>query len=368
MIMEEKQLFGLLRAGLDLSSPVGEELFRSPVDWPAIYRLASEQGVLAVAWDGLQRLTAAGAISADSLPDRKFNLRWAYNVERIEQHYARQEQTVGALAGFYAEHGIDMMLLKGYGLSLCYPVPRHRPCGDIDIWLYGDQRKGDDLLRKEKGVKIDEDVHHHTVFYFNGIMVENHFDFLNIHAHLSNRRIERLLRELAIRPGDRAEVDGQPFMLPNADFNALFLLRHAASHFAAAKIGLRHVLDWGLFVRLQHDRIDWERFESVARRENMDRFLHCLNALCIDRLGIDAECFPPFERDEPLETRVLNEILHPEFSKPAPRGNIVKVLCWKFLRWWANRWKHRIVFTEGLLSTFFVQLRSHLLKPKSLVH
>lgn len=61
-----------------------------------------------------------------------------------------------------------MMVLKGYGLSKNYPVPNHRPCGDMDIYLFGDQEKADKLIAEELGIKIDNSHHHHTVFQFQG--------------------------------------------------------------------------------------------------------------------------------------------------------------------------------------------------------
>lgn len=66
---------------------------------------------------------------------------------------------------------------------------------------------------------------------------------------------------------------------------------------------------------------------------------------------------------------MLHDILHPEFgAPPQKKSSLIKGLGWKFRRWWANRWKHQIVYREGLLLTFFVQLYSHLLNPKSLRH
>lgn len=358
-------LFQLVRAGLYLPERT-DLIIPDRIDWPSIYAAASEQGVLTIAWDGLQRLIADGVLPLEVQPPRTLRMQWAYNVERMEQTYARQQKAIGRLSGFYGKHGIRMMILKGYGLSLNYPVPEHRPCGDIDIWLYGRQRQADELLRSTYGTKIDEDKHHHTVFHIDGVMVENHYDFLNIHSHLSNRGIERQLQALATQPGETADVNGNTIYLPPADFNALFLLRHAAAHFAAAEIGLRHVVDWALFVHKYHDKIDWAQLETVAAEQNMHRFLHSLNAMSIDVLGIRSECFPAFERDEALEQRVLNDILHPEFDEQAPQGNIVNGQSWRFRRWWANRWKHRMVYKENLILTFFVQIHSHLLKPKSL--
>ena len=330
--------------------------------WKRLYKMAAEQGVLALVYDAL------AALPTEAQPPRGLRLQWAVNVSQIEERYAKQERAIANLAAFYAEHGVEMMVLKGYGLSLNYPQPNHRPCGDVDIWLYGYQQEADRWLHEACGVAIDEDKHHHTVFTFEGVMVENHYDFLNVHSHRSNRTIERWLQELAAAEGERVKVDGAMICLPSADFNALFLLRHMAAHFAAAEIGLRHVIDWVLFVQRYHGQIDWNSLEQRARKMNMHRFLHAVCALAVDWLGADAKLFPEMERDTVLEQRVLQEILRPEFAERAPKNNLLKLLGYKCRRWWANRWKHRMVYKEGLFTTFWVQVWSHLLKPKSLTH
>ncbi len=361
--------FVLLRAGLYPGRPIEEPSTGvSEAVWREIYALCVRQGVVAIVYDGMMRLLDEGVLKSEAAPSRALRLQWALNVERIEQRCAVQRGVIARLAAFYGSRGMRMLLLKGYGLSLLYPRPEHRPCGDIDIWLYGRQAEADELMRREWGTEIDEDVHHHTTFVLDGVMVENHYDFINIHSHLSNRPIERRLQELARQSGECVDVEGRPVELPSADFNALFLLRHAAMHFAAQEIGMRHVIDWTLFVAREHAAIDWEALYDMARRMNMHRFFDSLNALAIDCLGLDAACLPAFERNPELERRVLGDILHPEFSEKAPQGNVLRTIVFRMRRWWANRWKHRMVYNEGLLFTFLVQVRSHLLKPRSLVH
>lgn len=356
-------LLTLLRAALWRGTlPAAPFAACSGEEWQRLYRLACRQGVDAVVWDAVSQLPG------EVQPPRTLRVQWAVQTGRIEQRYARQERAIAAMAALFRSHGIRLMLLKGYGLSLCYPVPAHRPCGDVDIWLHGEQQRADDVLRRERRIEVDGSHHHHTVFTFDGVMVENHYDFLNVHAHRSNRRIEKQLRRLAEAGEERIRVLGEPVELPSADCHALFLLRHAAAHFAAAELSLRHAADWALFVHRCHAAIDWEALERTAREMNMHRFLHCLQAIATDALGTPAAELPPFERDEALEQRVLNEILQPEFAEPWPRRGALRILRFKFRRWWANRWKHRIVYREGLLSTFVVQLWSHLLKPKSLIH
>ena len=390
-------LIRLLYASLHTSERGWVDSQQLSVCWPELYRLAVEQGVLAVAWEGLNRLLEEQASLSQGeprraeegnspenegntqkskgdlcgeialLPDRKLRLKWGINVAQIEARYAKQRAVIGKLASFYAHHGIRMMLLKGYGLSLLYPTPEHRPCGDIDIWLFGEQERADKLLREEKGIRIAEGVHHHTTFSVEGVPIENHYDFLNIHSHRSNREIEQELKRLAQEEApEQIEIDRATLYLPSANFNALFLLRHAAAHFAAAEIALRHLLDWALFLKHYGEKVDWGWLERICHQQNMDRLLHALTALSIDHFGLSEAGLPAIPRDAALEERILHEILSPAFSEKMPQRGILRRLWFRYRRWWANRWKHHLVYREGLFTTFLQQIVSHLRKPKSL--
>lgn len=356
----EKTL-GLLRAAL-LGRMDDPESFAGcdAALWRGVYDLASGQGVLALVWDAVRMLP-------ESLrPPRELCLQWAVNVERIEKRCRRQEAAVARLAAFYRDHGMPMMVLKGYGLSRLYPVPEHRPCGDIDIWLFGRQPEADRLVAGELGIPVDTHKEHHTTFRFGDIPVENHYDFVNTQTHASNAGIERLLKGYAEKPGVAISVNGVPVYLPSVAFNALFLVRHAGVHFAAARIGLRHIADWYVFVARCHAEIDWPALYAAARQARMTEFLNCLNALCIDFLGLDAGLFPRFAHDAELEYRVLNEILTPEFSQNPPSG-LPGIVWFKTRRWWANRWKHRMVFDESLTGAFLRSAWAHLKRPESIV-
>ena len=346
--------------------------------WRKIYTFSAEQGILAIVWDVLQQTAKRDSSTLANMP-RELKIRWALNVEQIEQKYARQKAVIEKLSVFLAQHDIKMMVVKGYGLSLCFPRADHRPCGDIDIWFFTEhtedgrtvrksaQQKADELLREHFKIRINEDEHHHTVFYVDGVMIENHYDFINIHAHRSNRIIEQKLKSLAQAKLESVQVGDGVVYFPSPDFHSLFLLRHSAAHFAAEKIGIRHLLDWRYYVEVYNDRIDWTWLEEFAREMNMHRFLYAMNAICVDYLGLPQSKAPSFDRDKQLEDRVLGEILSPEFSDEKPQ-NAGYISSWIFMfnRWWTNRWKHKIVYRESLLATFVVQVWSHLLKPKSL--
>ncbi len=258
------------------------------------------------------------------------------------------------------------MVLKGYGLSLHYPVPEHRPCGDIDIWLYGRQPEADALVREELGIDVRADVHHHTVFTFRGVTVENHFDFLNLWAHRSNRELERLLRRYAAQEGEEATAGAGRVALPSPDLNALFLMRHMAVHFAAVEIGLRHLSDWAVFLAADGRRVNWQELRAVYREHNMLRFADAVTGLCVRYLGVDPDVCP-YEEDPELQRVVLREILSPAFAERHPAGGVLKPMLFKVRRWWANRWKHRLVYKDTLAGSFVWLCWAHVIRPKTMV-
>ena len=130
----EKTYFFLLRIGLQMQRSAEMPVVVSDKQWQKIYDLSFQQGTGALIWDALRLLHAEENLSLS------LRVQWAYHVEQIERCYRKQEKVLTEIADFYISHSIPLMLLKGYGLSLYYPRPEHRPCGDIDIWLFGRQQ------------------------------------------------------------------------------------------------------------------------------------------------------------------------------------------------------------------------------------
>ena len=177
----------LVKLGIGTSNEASIPL---QTNWESLMTLASKQGLSAVVLDGIERL------AGNQCPPKVLILQWIGEVlQSYENRFELYRRAIAELAGFYNEHSLKMMLLKGYACSICWPKPEHRPCGDIDIWLYGHQKEADALLTKWKGITIDVSKHHHTVFHWREFMVENHYDFLDIYHHKSNAEMEKLLKK-----------------------------------------------------------------------------------------------------------------------------------------------------------------------------
>ena len=296
----------------------------------------------------------------------QIKLEWIGEVlQNYESRYKQYQDAIGSLAAFYNQYGFKMMVLKGYGLSMNYPKPNHRPCGDVDIWLFGRQKEADVLLEKEYGVEIDNEHHHHTVFEWKGFSVENHYDFMNVYHHKSNVEMEKILKELGQDDTQHVEIDGKRVYLPSANLHALFMLRHAMSNFASTGFNLRQLLDWGFFAEKHGAEIDWNWLDKQLEHFGMKKLYDIFNAICVGDLGFNVNIFPQVQFDPMMKDRVLNDILSPEFTE-IEKGGFLRRAVFKYRRWMANAWKHELCFSESMWSAFWSGVKSHLLKPSSI--
>lgn len=337
--------------------------FSSDIDWPFIHDLSVKQGLLGITIDGIEKLPE------DKRPSKELLLEWlGETIQGYELRYEMYQRTIAEMANFYNSHGIKMMILKGYACSLDWPKPAHRPCGDIDIWQFGEQKVADELLHKEKGIKVDKSHHHHTVFNWREFMVENHYDFVNVHDSRSSAELEKVFKELGkddthfVEVKDTTLGSNNKVYLPSPNLHALFLLRHAVSHFASSNINLRQVIDWGFFVKKHTKEVNWGWLLALLNQFRMMDFFNCLNAICVDDLGFETSIFPEVRYFPDMKDKVLEDILNPAFKVEEPKFFLSRLL-YKYKRWQGNAWKQKLCYKENRWTLFWNGLFAHILKP-----
>lgn len=328
-------------------------------EWIELLTLAQQHNVLPLLCDGI-------AMQRKHIPPKAFSKLVGLTVLG-EDKYAQRVEIIKKMTKLLSTHNIPLMIIKGYGVSLYYPQPNHRVFSDIDTYNFGQIKEVDKVMAEAWGVAIDDDVHHHTTCVYKGVLIENHYDFIESHSHNSNARFEKLLKMEAERECRTHKIGEQEILLPSPMFNALFLMRHMASHYAAERVSVRHLCDWKQFVEAEGKNVDWERVNEVYAEYNMKRFADAITALCIDHLGMKRDVVPGVVRDAKLENRILNDILYAEFSEEKPEG-FLRIVWWKTRRFFANRWKHKLVYNESWLWTFFQSSWAHLIKPKTITH
>lgn len=321
------------------------------VDWKEVYELSCSQGVSAIAYDGLQKLyDKCGRLSLDSPEYMNIKYEWFARIVSVETNYARQLEIVSKLEEVFEKEKMPFMIMKGISVSKYYPIPEHRECGDVDIYL-GQNYMRSNLLLKENGIGYDEYYYRHSASHINGIMVENHCVLCDTRGPKSTKLLERQLENLAGKC--LAGESGQVY--PTPDFNALFLPWHVSAHFAFEKVTLRQLLDWALFIWKDGLRIDENLFLEAQDRYKFgySAFSNVLTALSVDKLHIPAESLPSFLlsgaefADKQLCAKVFDYML---IGHPKERDERV----WKsrlnnIRRIFSESWKYRELYNMSAL-------------------
>lgn len=348
----------LIRLGIGTTTSTAS--LPDKIDWSKVEDLAAQQGLSAVMVDGVEKLSGL------QRPSQKMLLQWiGESLQSYEYRFGLYKKAIAELAAFYNSHGYKMMVLKGYACALDWPKPEHRPCGDIDIWLFGKQKEADKVLSREKKIDIDKGHHHHTVFNWSDFSVENHFDFINVYDLKSNAEIEKVFKELGQDDTHWTEIKGERIYLPNPNLHVLFMLRHMMNHFVAAEINLRQLMDYAFFVKKHGDEIDWKWMMEELERFDMDRLFDIFNAICVEELGFGAHIFPSVQFNPFLKDRVINDILYPKFSGEIPKNFICRII-YKIRRWKYNSWKRKLCFNEDASDAFWSGVWSHITKPSTI--
>ena len=354
-----QMLLALLRASLhekDIETAFFDKA--SNEDWKLCYKLAAEQGVMALAWDGVIKLPKA------LQPSLAVKISWASGVEAYEEKYLRYCSAVDEVTRFYAEHGIATMQMKGVGFSTLYPVPCHREGGDIDIYTYSvdKNRMSDkeanslaDKLMQEQGAEVETDhTPKHSNFFYKGIPFENHKTFLNVESYKVAVQVERILYE-NMQP-ERVKLAEGEVMIPSPFFNTLFIAFHAMQHYGSG-LALHHLCDWVMILR----RYGLHLPEEIKDKKLLAGFA-ALTRLCNQYLGTSQ----PVEGGERIAAEMMREILSPSYSAELPTRNKVGILVYKTHRLLHG---HRLiskVLGASLAERVWKSIVSHIRKPQTI--
>ena len=204
-------LLSLIRLSLGASADEMDLSVLTESDWKEIIDLSFEQGVAAIAVDGLQKgLEVRGeGLESDGLdlldyPELEpLKYEWFEATFQAEGDYGKTVEAAEELAKKF-----PIVVLKGLAVARKYPVPAHRASVDLDVYINDDDN--DDRLLQN--VKVIRDDYKHTGFMYKGVMVEYHKSLIGWKSLRNGRFIEKTLRESLGTP------DG---IYPNDYFNAL---------------------------------------------------------------------------------------------------------------------------------------------------
>lgn len=348
----QTSFFPLLRVAVGTQS----EWYTSPKaeDWEKIRKICAQQGVSAVVFEFVRKLQKPNA------PDVKTVMKWLATATYVEKAMQRMMLTAKEFAAEMNQRGLPVVVLKGVAFAQYYPNPLHRECGDLDCYMMERKEEGD-AVAIEVGAKMEEAGYKHSHLYYKGLTIENHHYFTDFDNTKCGKNTERLLRELI--KGSCEPIGDTGLLCPPAEFNALFLLKHAQGHFIDEGIRMRHVLDWGLFLRSQQDVVDWERMMPIIEETKIKQFAGVLTAIVMEFLHIEVVHKPlralAEQADKCMVEAVLDDIMG-EQPEIYVKGLVHKTkrIMRRFVRMWrfrslASESYARMVWNSFAFSSYF---------------
>lgn len=174
--------------------------------------------------------------------------------------------------------------------------------------------------------------------------MENHRFFTSFDKTSRGRRTERMLLDV-MGEVSFSGIDGSEFLLaPGADFDALFLTRHAQGHFVSEGIALRHVCDWAMFLSASRGVVDWEMVYRRMDECGMGAFADVMTGICVRYLGLVVDDGVRVSGDVGLMERVMADILGPQ---PSVFERAFYRKCLRILRRFGRMWRFRGLLHEG---------------------
>lgn len=357
-------LFSLLRSSL-CNSLCGKEIALLSVnEWRHLIDLSFEQGIAAIAVDGLQKFygenpDVALEIDKEVLEDLKYE--WFGEVLQAEDDYREHCQKVKEICQIYADNGFSPILLKGLGLGLNYLVPEHRLCGDLDIFLAGGKSlDGDLMIRERLGLEVTKSKRgHHSHWVYKGLLVENHYELSNSYfGGGKSRQFEKELQTLIATDTQKISEES-PFYLPSTNFNAIFLFWHLGTHFCSEKITLKQLCDLLMYFRQRHNEIDWLMVYRIWKQYGMVNFAYAIGSVLVKYFAMPESLMPGMIYDETMAVRIMDDIL--ENNQNTSKGLM------RILNYPRNAWKYRLVSGRSWIFPMFDSIWMHVVHSEDLL-
>ena len=325
------------------------------IDWEAVLQLSHEQGVNAIVLDGLEKLMEETSYSFPP-KDKLFIIDAIGSLQIVEHNTLNQLAALKDVAAILHAKQIPFMIMKGFACGQYYPEPRHRPCGDIDIYPGGKYEESNQAFC-EAGIVSNPYYYRHSALSIRGVMIENHKILGSLRwSKKETREFEAWLEREAkksIETGTEAKVLNEKIpggVFPNADFNALFLPWHVSAHFAFERVTIRHLLDWALFLSNEGKSINVAQFREAKKRfiHGYSKIAEIMTNLSVRYLNMPVTNLPKVISEDAMriDSGLADKVLVYMFEgQLRERDEKLWKSRWNNLkRIWKERWKYKEVY------------------------
>ena len=290
MSITESHYFSLLRAAL-WNTPVG---IGEAIEWKAVMKIAEHHGNNGLLSDVAVRMTGDNKPAPEMLAKMQTTLRNGL------LHQMRLRQILVSAVQLLREHGIEPVILKGFGLALLYPNPSLRQFGDIDLFVGLDKfHEACALLRTLPGGYNwgeEQDIGRHYNIEFGRYPMEVHRLSADIDDPKMRAVYEPIECDGLTENPRRVDLDGFEITVPSNEFQVFFTFYHAWHHFLTTGVGWRQVSDVAMTLHVYHGQLDLDKLNRWIAAMHLMKPWQAFGWLMVNTLGLP-EAEMPFYDD-----------------------------------------------------------------------
>lgn len=226
----------------------------------SFYRITFENGLVGLVYS---------ALKSNVLEDEVF--------KRLEQNFFaylkkdnEQQLIIKEVTTLFETNKIHYALLKGAHLKSLYSESYLRGMGDFDILVLKEDYEKAQKVLKMNNYFFDSISLAHAVFEKDNVMVE-------VHPLLENRNDSKFDPLLETIENYLVKDNFQMTIKPEAEL--LYLIYHLEKHLKTGGIGLRSVLDIGIFLKAYEKKINDDLLITLVNELNVKTFVTTIIAL-----------------------------------------------------------------------------------------
>ena len=281
-------------------------------DWRRLYTFASNQAIIGICFDGINRLGQEYSDELKKNPiERNLLMTWMGAAQQIRRQNIKVNMVASKLYSMLREDGFRCCILKGQGNALMYPNAYSRNPGDIDVWVNASRELITEYAKKH--FEIGEDIrYHHLETSLDGVPVELHFfpGIMNnplYHARLQKwfkRNVDLQCSNVVSLPDGIGEI-----AIPTTAFNVIYQLTHLYHHFFDEGIGMRQIIDYYYVVNNDELLVIKDTLQKELKHLGLWKFAKAVMYVLHEALGLSEEkMIAPMDekRGKLLLTEILN--------------------------------------------------------------
>ena len=338
MSAAETQYFALLRAAL-WETPV---VVDGPIDWKTVFQMAMFHGNAALLADLSARMEG-------DAPSPKLFAKMQTVMRENLIHQMRLKQILVSAVNLLREHGIEPVLLKGFGLASLYPNPSLRQFGDIDLFVgTGDFHEACTLLRAlPGGYNWGEEIEvgRHYNIEFGHYPMEVHRVSADVEDPKEQTLYSAMEQDGLLDHPQRVDLEGFEVSIPSKEFVVFFTFYHAWHHYLETGVGWRQLSDVALALHSYHGQLDLDKLNGWLGSLHLITPWQTFGYLMVDRLGLPETELPFYEvRSRRRANRLCRQIMK--------EGNFKRANSFKRKKP-KNRLWHKVHAFFGIFVDFF---------------